>query len=431
MKSYWALPLFLYDLYVLRRNVRDFEELVKMREKKLKAIIRYVYDSSPFYRRLFKENGVHPDDIKSLNDIGKIPTIGKKDVQRNLNQIVPVKVDVKKCSKLKTSGSTGIPLTILVDKNAQLFRWAVSLRQFFECGGRLRDKQLQLRNIDDIPSSRNNLLAEMIGLPKNIWIPINEVPLEEIISIIRTSKPAIIVGYPSFLQILSENIHERIDTRVIFVTGEILSNHCRAMIQSIFGGNTIDSYGCMEVGDIAWECPDEHVNYHINADSVFVEFLRDGENVAPGEEGEIVVTCLFNHAMPFVRYRIGDIGVPSDEQCPCGRTLPLMHSLKGRSDDFVFLPDGKKISPLVLLNNLKIINGISEFKVIQRSKNLIEFWIKAQGKFVDKNVDNFVSSLRDVVGKDVEIKTRIVSEIPMDKSKKLRRIISEVRDKSP
>jgi phenylacetate-CoA ligase len=396
-----------------------------MQEKKLKAIIRYAYDNSPFYQRYFKENGVNPNDIKTLKDIEKIPTIGRKDIQRNLNQMASVEVNVKKCSKLKTSGSTGIPLTILVDKNAQFFRWVVSLRQFFECGGRLRDKQLQLRNIDDVPSSRNSLLAEMVGLPKSIFIPINKIPLEEIISIIRTSKPEVIVGYPSFLQILSENIHERIDTRVIFVTGEILSNHCHAMIQSIFGRNIIDSYGCMEVGDIAWECPDEHASYHINADSVFVEFLRDGENVAPGEEGEIVLTGLFNCAMPFIRYRIGDIGVPSDEQCPCGRTLPLMHSLKGRSDDFIVLPEGKKISPLGLLNNLKITNEISEFRVIQRSKNLIEFWLKAQGKFVDKNVVDLISSLRSVVGKDVEIKTRIVSEIPRDKSKKLRRIISE------
>jgi phenylacetate-CoA ligase len=83
----------------------------------------------------------------------------------------------------------------------------------------------------------------------------------------------------------------------------------------------VDTYGFTEVGNIALECPDEHAGYQLNADSVFVEFIKDGETVSGGEEGEIVWTELTNTATPFIRYRIGDMGVPSDGLCSCERTL--------------------------------------------------------------------------------------------------------------
>jgi phenylacetate-CoA ligase len=117
--------------------------------------------------------------------------------------------------------------------------------------------------------------------------------------------------------------------------------------------------------------------------------------------------------------------VPSDSLCSCGRTLPLMCALKGRSDDFVVLPSGKKISPLALLD-LGTMNGILEFRVVQKSYCLLELWIKVQDNAIQENMEQFVSAMEQVVGENMEIQVHVVEKIPEDKSEKLRRIISEV-----
>jgi phenylacetate-CoA ligase len=249
--------------------------------------------------------------------------------------------------------------------------------------------------------------------------------LDSVVSSLEAYKPDVMVGYPSLFQLLSEKTRGKIRPRTIFCTGEILSNHCRDLLGSAFGAHVIDSYGCTEVGDISWECPDEQTGYHINADSVIVEFVKDGENVAAGEEGEIVLTNLFNYAMPFIRYRIGDVGIPSNEECPCGRTLPLMRLLKGRSDDFVMLPDGTKLSPLSILN-MENFPDVLEYRIIQKKTNLFEVWLKMDKTHERDSVTRCIFSLRKMLGDNVEIKPVIVDEIPRDNSGKLRRVISEI-----
>jgi len=427
MRRYHVAPRFLYHFFTLRRNTRvELSKLVVIQEKKLKAIVRYAYRNVPFYHKLLDANNVNPTAINTIGDLKRIPMVTKKEVQENFRNMISRKINAQKCIRLKTSGSTGVPLTVLMDNYGQSFRWAVSLRQFFECGGRLRNKQVQLRGqgSSGLRGSKNKPFNEYFGLLRTEWITISSIS-EGLISFLEAYKPDVLVGYPSFFQLLSERTRGEISPRIIFCTGEILSSHCRAVINSAFGARIIDSYGCMEAGDIAWECPDEHTGYHINSDSVLVEFVKDGESVAAGEEGEIVLTNLFNYAMPLIRYKIGDVGVPSDEQCTCGRTLPLMRLLKGRSDDFIVLPDGKKLSPLGILNSENMVE-VSEYKIIQEKRDLIDVWLKMYEGYRDGSVTRFISSLRKIIGGNVRIRTRIVNEIPRDNSGKLRRIISKI-----
>jgi phenylacetate-CoA ligase len=338
-----------------------------------------------------------------------------------------IKTNISKCAIHKTSGSVGVPVTVLADRYAQEFRNLVSLRQFFECGGRLQDKQVQLRGQGalGLPTYSGKPLYERIGLFRTEWI----LPVgidDSLLSFLEAYKPDVMVGYPSLFQLVAEKTRGKIKPRIVFCTGEILSDNCRDLLGSAFGTQVIDSYGCTETGDISWECPDQkQTGYHINADSVIVEFVRNDENVGAGEEGEIVLTNLINYAMPFIRYKIGDVGIPSSELCPCGRTLPLMRLLKGRSDDFVTLPSGSRLSPLSILN-MKNFSDVLEYRIIQKKVNLFEFWLKMSKTSKMDSVNKCISSLRKMLGDNVEIKQVIVDEIPRDKSGKLRRVISEI-----
>jgi phenylacetate-CoA ligase len=428
MGRYYAAPRFLCDLLALRRNIRrKRSELVALQEKRLRAIVRHAYATVPFYHRLLNTHNINPTEIRTVDDLEKLPMITKREVQENLGDMFSRQVGVSKCIAQKTSGSMGVPLTILKDRNALNFQHAVSFRQSFECGERLRDKVAQVRwtGSASVPRSTRKPFYEHLGFLRNTWVSADQFSLEGIVDLLNQYEPDVIVSYPGILQMVVESAKNKMSSRLVFSTGEILSEHMHALISEFFGARVIDSYGCVETGDIAWECPQGHGGYHMNIDSVVVEFVRSGENVAAGEDGEIVLTNLFNYAMPLIRYRIGDVGSPSGEVCSCGRTLPLMHSLRGRRNDFVVLPDGRKLSPWFFWNMIDL-TGVSEFRIVQEKRNVVRVWLRIAGRYEKDQAERTAAGLRSVFGDEVNTMIEIVDELPQDHSGKLRCVISNV-----
>lgn len=424
MRRYYAVPRLLYHFFSLRKNTRiERSKLDAIQEKKVKALLKFAYENVRFYHKLFDQNNIKPTEINSLNDLKRIPIVTRKVLQQDFAALLSVSINPERCSSHTTSGSSGVPLTVLIDNYGLDFRSAVSLRQFFECGGRLQDKQLQLRAAasSTLQKSKRKQFYENLGLLRMESVRLKEIS-EGLINFLKRYKPDVMISNPSTFQLLCERLDGGVNPRIVFCTGEILSPHCRASINKVLGATVIDSYGCTEAWDISWQCPEEQKGYHINADSVLVEFVKNGENVAPGEEGEIVLTNLFNYAMPFIRYNIGDVGVPSDDKCPCGRTLPLMSLIKGRSGDFIVLPNGKKLSPAFF--DQSVFNEVLEYRIVQKRLDLIEVLLKTR-KGDKKSTLRCLRMLKEAVGDKVEIITRVVDEIPRDDSGKLRRIISK------
>jgi len=187
----------------------------------------------------------------------------------------------------------------------------------------------------------------------------------------------------------------------------------------------IDLFGCVELNRTAWECS-EHAGYHIDVDAVVMEFISDGEAAAPGERGEIVYTGLYNYAMPLIRYAIEDVGVPSDEKCPCGRGLPLMKLVEGRSDSFMQTPDGRTISPIIWTLIMRQIPGVGQFKVIQERKDLVRILVVKDQAFTQATAGQIVHDVQEVMGKAMHVDVEVVEEIPRDKSGKVRCAVSKV-----
>jgi phenylacetate-CoA ligase len=180
---------------------------------------------------------------------------------------------------------------------------------------------------------------------------------------------------------------------------------------------------------MTWECR-EHAGYHINVDGVVMKFLdEDGEQVAPGERGEMVCTSLADYAMPFIRYHIDDLGVPSDEICPCGRPLPLMKIVEGRKDDFLTSVDGRTVSPMIFshLWYLGHPQGVTQFRVIQESRDRLTIQLEGLKAPLDqKIVIDARSRIAEVLGKDIQVDFQLVDTLDDDPSGKLRKIISRV-----
>jgi phenylacetate-CoA ligase len=227
-----------------------------------------------------------------------------------------------------------------------------------------------------------------------------------------------------------------INPRLIFTQGETVTPHCRYVAKKLFNSELFETYGSVEFGQLAFEC-NEHAGLHLITDIAYVEFIsKDGEHVSPGETGEIIVTGLCNTAMPLIRYKIGDMGVPSAEDCSCGRKWPMVKSIEGRLNDFLVLPSGKKLSWLYILRHIlynkqfqRNIFNISQYQVIQEDKDKLILRVVKKEKLdtrVLESIKNNMEKYFSNIGEKIEVTIEIVKEIPLEGTGKRRLFISKL-----
>jgi len=415
------------NLRALRRNTwLPTSELEKMQLKAFRKILKYAYENVAFYHRRFNAAKIKPEDIQSIEDMQGLPILAKKDVQRNFDSLVSRNVRMEMCKKETTSGTTGTPLTFIAEKRASGIMSANKLRHQVENGSRLfRDKYVLLLPARGFSRKRTYLggFLARLGFLRRRLMDAQE-PVEDVMEKLISFGPDVIDSLPSFFLLLAKEMEKRgevIHPRHIFGSGELLDTVSRRFINSAFNVDMLDVYGCTEAGNIAWECS-EHAGYHTNIDLVVTEFVKDEEHVTMGEAGKIILTPLWNYAMPLIRYEIGDVGRPSSERCPCGRGLPLMEVIEGRYEDFIVLPSGRMISPYVTSRYFENVEGIDEYRIIQQARsNFIIQLVLREGR----NNDIFLrleDTFKKELGEDLTISIEAVDSIP--KNGKLRHVVS-------
>ena len=410
----------------LRRNLHLSPlELQKLQLKKLKAIVSYAYDNVPFYHQKFDLAGVKPFDLVSLEDLTRFPVITKQEIQSAPPESLIARNPVPYV-KRSTSGSTGIPLTVAIDKTRVAFENVIWLRALFANGFSIRDKMVVINDPRNFPKSKSVL--QKFGIMRSKYVSIFD-DAKSLASACRSYKPDIIKGYPSSIELLARELNKVNDykARLIFTSAEVLDPITKKLLNSISQDGFLDNYACSEFSLLAWECR-KHEGYHINADSVAMEFISDGEAVASGESGEIICTSLSNTATPLIRYKIGDRGVPVEDKCSCGVTLPLMKIVEGRTDDFLIATDGHKVPPTIFFPYpFESFDDVKGFKVIQETKNKLRFQLVVTDDFSKKNsLQKATSELKSVFGADMNIEFEFLSNLDKGQSRKLRKVISLV-----
>jgi phenylacetate-CoA ligase len=420
----------LYQFYGLKRNLAlSPAELQEQQRRRLIAIIRHAYENVPFYHRKFDEAGIKPSEIKSVNDLAKIPVTTKSEIQSSpMSDVLASGVEADECVHVQTSGSTGRPLSVYLDRSAADYRFALMARTYWEDGLRPWDKMA----IIHYPSThRGYSTPKYRGLVRRLHLSMFD-NVSKQLSVLREYGPDFLESYPSSLLPLAHACVERgvsIRPRLILTGSELLLPGDAEAIRSVFGCDSVDDYGCLEIGPLAWECR-EHMGYHMNVDGVVMEFLdSDREGVAAGERGEIACTSLVNYSMPFIRYLIDDQGISSDEQCSCGRPLPLMKMVEGRKDDFLTAMDGRIVSPLVFccMWYLGYPQGVSQFRVIQEARDRLIIQLTGLKAPLDEKImDDARSRLGEILGKDMRVEFQLVDILDRDPSGKLRKVVSRV-----
>ncbi|MFC1980218.1 phenylacetate--CoA ligase family protein, partial [Chloroflexota bacterium] len=251
-------------------------------------------------------------------------------------------------------------------------------------------------------------------------------------------QPRFIMGYPSAMYLLAHFIEKegkpRLRPRAIITGAEQLYDYQRELFRKVFQCETYSCYGSWEIRAIASECS-QHSGYHITAENVILEIVNDeGKPVPLGEEGRILATNLHNNAMPFIRYDIGDVGALSDQACPCGRGLPLLAKLSGRTTDVILTRSGRTIPGIGLPWEFLAFLGIEQFQIVQESYEKVMIKLILDREYPQSHVDELtreiISRYRPILGEDIDITVDFVDQISLTRMGKRRVVISNLPPRS-
>lgn len=408
------------------------QQLEAAQQQRLQAFIRRISTEVPYYRDLLSNLGLKASDIQSRADLVKLPFLDKTTIRAHSESLKNPQATLVR--PFTTGGSSGTPLTFLLGNERISHDVAEKWRATRWWGVDIGDKEIvawgspiELNKQDKVKIWRDKLFRSHL-IPA---FDLTETKILGFIDQIRAIEPAMLFGYPSVFHLIAKTAQQhgidltRLGIKVVFVTSERLYPYQRELIEQVFRAPVANGYGGRDAGFIAHQCPAGSM--HLSAEDIIVEIIdRDGNPLPAGQSGEIVVTHLATSDFPFVRYRTGDIAALSDKVCRCGRGLPVLENIEGRSTDFVVASNGTMMHGLALIYVIRELHGISNFKIVQESLTHTRVQLVLENGDATALADKVRHGLTARLGADVEISIEWVDQIAAEASGKYRYVISKV-----
>jgi phenylacetate-CoA ligase len=425
-RTHWMITRDVEHYYEALRKTQWLgpAETRELQDEKLRRLVRHAYRNVPYYRRKMQEQKLRPEDIRGQADLHKLPFLTKADIRQHLYfDIMSENHDKAQILKISTSGSTGEPFVCYADRAQLEVRWAATLRAQEWTGYRFGDPALRLwhQTLGMTPAQAAKERADAV-LSNRTFIPIFELSdenLDRMVNVVAEVQPVLMDGYAEALDFIARYLKTkgRIDVRpkALMSSAQTLPRDSRRLIEEAFGCKVFDKYGSREFSGIAYEC-DAHSGHHVVAEAYIVEVLRDGQPVAPGEVGEVVITDLNNFCMPFIRYRIGDLAEAVDptSRCTCGRGAPRLGAIEGRVQSIIQGTDGRYLPGTFFAHYLKEFDyAIKKFQVVQEERDAMTFRVVKGGRFSDDVLAEVLATFREYLGKDMKIAVEFVDEVAM------------------
>lgn len=415
----------------------DSDRLKRYQDKRFRAVVKFANDTVPFYHRKFKEAGVDVENIRKIEDLHKLPVIKKEEFKKqDPKQIVSSNYELSQLKRVSTSGSTGTPFIVYINSTEDAWRKAIYMRANIACGQKAKDRWVVLTSPTHFKDTTG--IQRKIGVYAQNCISLFE-PTNQRLKQISDARPDVLDGYSSSITMLAKEVKRRdlktIKPHILFGNAEYIDIESRKFVQEVFEAPYCDQFGCAEMDRTAWQCL-ERDGYHMDVDSVITEFLdKNGQMVNPGEEGEVTYTSLFNFSMPFIRYAIGDIGVPSDDKCSCGQSLPLMKMIAGRKDSFLTLPGNRVLSPMVFnfaVNRFKYYDNIDQYRIHQKRIDYFDVYLKMNSfpkeqKGLSMEFEDHLKNFLNIAQNEVKFNISFVDDIPLSKNGKLMSVWSDIK----
>jgi phenylacetate-CoA ligase len=401
----------------------------------LRIMLEHCRRSVPYYARLLRDAPARIDD--PFQYLSRLPLLTKSLIREQFKELQSADIANRRCYFNTSGGSTGEPIRLIQDYEYRERSRAVTMMYSTWAGKDPADLEIRVWGSErDVIEGTSGILAKIRNAGTNTRIlnafrmtPEN---MRAYLRAIDRAKPKLIVAYAQALYELAkfaeqENIRVSPQNAILTSAGTLYS-FMREKIEAVFGAKVFNRYGSREVGDIASECA-SHQNLHIAPTGCVIEIVdEDGRRVPDGVEGNILVTCLTNFAMPLVRYQIGDRGVMStDEICACGRRGPMLKAVLGRNVDAFRTADGTLIDGEYFTHLLYFRDWVHRFQVVQKSFAHVEFKVVPLHRDVHKSeFEDIAMKTRLVLGTDCNVSLEFVDDLPPSRSGKFRYTISEV-----
>jgi len=371
------------------------EKMKRFQDRAFKKAVNYAY-TVPIYNKKYKECGIHPNDIKGIDDLHKLPTVSKNDIRNEFpDGVIPKNTNKDKLWRINTSGATSKPLSFYRDTFSLFKDMIYTIRSQKLVGINWRKDVMVGMGPCDSPGRYdyavkhaiiNNLKPFFPSLASSPNMTYIYKDLDEKFKKMNDYKPDYILGAPGDIHAMAalkkKGFGKDINPKVICTSGGMLDPYSKAYIADAFQCKVYDIYSSVEMAISAVQC--DEGNYHVFSDYSYLEFLdENGEPVASGEPGRVALTRFFGKGTPFIRYTgVEDIVTPLYEKCPCGlHTTQLIKQINGKQSHRIHLPDGKYVTPVFFTRGVDAAmrllktEKVLQYQIVQQTLKKIDILI--------------------------------------------------------
>lgn len=412
------------------------ERLTELQFRQLDILARHAFATVPYYRQRWQ--GIYePRSALTPELFRRLPVLGRGVLQQQFDALrsaapLPAHGDV---AETRTSGSTGAPVRVLRTSLSQLVWQGVMLREQLWHGRDLGGKIAVIRR--NVAAAEvagwGDVIASLTTAGRAVLLSVGTETAAQL-TWLEAQQPDYLLTYPSNVGELTRlalargtRLHR---LREILTIGEVVTPELRALCRQVWNVPVADAYSAEEVGYMALQCPD-HEHYHVQSEAVLVEVLdRSGRACAPGETGLVVVTPLHAFAMPLVRYVVGDYataGLP----CPCGRGLPVLARIMGRTRGTLVLRNGERYWPFFGSRGLAELAPIRQHQFVQKSYEVIEARLVTSRALTADEEAAVARHVQSRLPAPFEIRFAYVRDIPRAHGSKFEDFVSEVAEAMP
>lgn len=416
-----------------RQQWMSAAELHTLQDAAVRRTVEFAATNVPYYRDLFAERGIRASDIRGAADLHVIPMLDKDIVQREGARLRPDRGAVAAIAQT-TGGTTGRPVPYMTSPTCVQFNYATYETRFRAWAGvKNGDRMVSINGKPVVPMTqkgppywRHNLAFNQLYVSA---YHLSDANLPAIVDKMAAFSPRVIVAYTSAVHRIARFINERgwngrVRPVAVLVSSETVFDWIRNDIERAFGCKLYNGYSLGEPVCFVSECAAGSM--HISPEYGVIELVDFGDG-----QTEIVATGLINDAMPFLRYRTGDIAVAGDGQpCSCGRGLPTLGAILGRVDENVVTPEGVSVGPAALSLAFQAVPHLRESQIVQDDPSRIALKLAVTPEYTPAQEQFLVGELHKRLGRQLVIDIEYVDAVPRTSGGKQRLIVSSLRKRA-
>ncbi len=408
------------------------ERLREFQLSKLRRLLQHAANHVPYYRKLFRNLGFDPKDLRAVEDLRVLPLLDKETVRENIQALLAENIKPSQRLYFTTGGTTGIPLGVYNMRYAGGREKAFMFTQWSRIGFRPSEPRAILRGtpIKNLRHWRYEAF-ERSFMFSNFHMTAENIA--EYARVMKAKRLAFLHSYPSAVIDFARHLENQSIVpprfKVILASSENLYPGQRQFIESFFDCRLFSWYGHTENTILAGECEASN-EYHIFPEYGVAEVIREDGRAAEteGESGELVGTSLDNFAMPLIRYRTDDWAIIGSKACACGRNYRLLKETRGRWQQEMLIGKLDNLISVTALNvHTDVFDRAQQIQFYQREKGKAELRIKRKADYTERDSERILAALAEKIGDTMEITLSFPDEISPTSSGKFRFVVQELK----